>query len=50
MSVQLERYVKWKMKSILVMQDRVCVFEKGRSFLHNSILIQVMYINQIFNF
>jgi len=32
------------------MQDHVCVFEKGRAFLYNFVLIQVMYINQIFNF
>jgi hypothetical protein len=42
--------VKRKLKSDFVIQNRVCVSEKQRAFLHNFFLIQVMYINQIFKF
>ena len=42
--------VKWKLKSNFVIQNRVCVSEKQRDFLHNFVPIQVMYINRIFNF
>jgi hypothetical protein len=42
--------VKWKLQSNFVIQNSVCVSEKQRAFLRNFVLIQVMYINKIFNF
>lgn len=42
--------VKWKLKSVLVLQKSICLFGKERAPLHNFVLIQVMYINQMFNF